>query len=204
MSCCCGVCVGCCLPVDYTVPQYPDGVVSDIPFEFVAPNCPALNGVGNVFTPVNPTSATRGSCGPCISYLGQNATVLSGSRRMEMGAVCFQTPCSINVCLILDCGADEIPVPGLDACCSRLRLWVGTSDKQAEDIGDKPAAAGSLSCTSWKKVEPSHCSCAGNTVSARFPFSITFDCPPFTTGPCAGQSTCCGVTCDLTDAEVVI
>jgi hypothetical protein len=171
MACCCGGCTGCCLPVDYTVPQYPGGVVKDIPFQFVAPNCAELNGRTNTFAPVNPTSAVKGFCGPCISYLGQNAVVLSGMRVMPLAGRCFPTPCSVNVCLILECVDGETPTPGLDTCCSRLRLWVGTNDLQADDVGQKPAAAGSLSCTSWKKVSASQCVCGVNTVSARFPFS---------------------------------
>lgn len=202
--CCAGGCIGCCLPVDYTVPQYPDGVVKNIAFQFVAPNCLALNGRTNTFIPVNPTSAAKGPCGPCTSYLGQNLVVLAGTKNFPLDE-CMLTPCSINVCLILECGEGEEVAPGLDTCCGRMRLWIGTSEPQAEDNGSRPAQASSFSCVSWKKVSPLQCACDPNSgVSARFPFSITFSCPKYTTGPCIGQDNCCKVTCNLTGAEVVI
>ena len=205
VQCCCVAgCVGCCLPVDYSVPQYPDGVVKNIPFQFVAPNCDELNGDTNTFVPINPTSSVMGKCGPCSSYLGQNVVVLSGVRLVAIGR-CLPTPCSVNVCLILDCGENESVAPGLDSCCGRMRLWIGTSEQQAEDDGSKPAQSGSFSCTSWKKVNALQCACdPEDGVSARFPFSLNFSCPKYTTGPCAGEDNCCKVVCNLTGAEIVI
>ena len=202
IECCCGVCVGCCTPVDYTVPQYPGGVVQDVPFEFSAPNCAELDGDTGIFEPVNPTGSVIGVCGPCGSFLGQNVVVLSGTRRSPL-ITCGFTPCSVNVCLILECNQTEPPLPGLALCCSRLRLWIGTSETQTEDNGSRPPGAASFSCTSWKRVNPSQCSCAGG-LSARFPFALNFTCPKYASGPCAGEDDCCKVNCNLTDAEIVI
>lgn len=202
--CCIGGCVGCCLPVDYAIPQYPGGVVKNITFQFVAPNCSELNGDTNTFVPVNPTSSVIGKCGPCSSYLGQNLVVLSGIRNTPTGR-CLPTPCSVNICLILECIESEIVAPGLDNCCGRMRLWIGTSETQVEDNGSKPAQSASFSCTSWKKVSPIQCACNPVVgISARFPFGITFACPKYDSGPCIGQDNCCKVICDLTGAEVVI
>ena len=202
LECCCGVCVGCCTPVDYTNPLYPGGVVEDVPFEFVAPNCPELDGDVGFFDPINPTGSVIGSCGPCGSFLGQNVAVLAGARKNPV-VTCELTPCSIQICLILECDPGQSSIPGLDFCCSRLRLWIGTTETQAEDDGSRPLGATSLDCTSWKKVNPTQCSCAGG-LSARFPFAINFVCPKYTVGPCAGEDNCCKVTCDLTNAEVVL
>lgn len=204
LECCCGACVGCCFPVDYSIPQYPNGVVKDIPFEFVAPNCSQLNGTTGFFDPINPTSSPMGVCGPCGGLIGRNQVVISGVRWTPI-ITCSPTPCSFNICLILECNPDELPIEGLDSCCSRTRLWIGTSDQQVEDNGDRPPNFTAFSCTSWKMVNPIQCTCDPYLgISARFPFTINLDCPTFATGPCAGQPNCCRVACDLTDAELVI
>jgi hypothetical protein len=200
--CCTGSC--CCLPVDYTNPLYPRGVLQNIPFEITAPGCVQLDGDTGTFVPIDPTSIYLGGCGPCAGFVPVAVAALPGINYFDVGGMCMPTPCSINLCLMLTCEQDEQAVNGgLDECCSRLRLWVGSSVQQVEDDGSRPDGdLTAVSCTSWKKVSPSQCVC--NPLSARFPLSLNFNCGTISGGACDGQPNCCVLTCDLTGAEVVI
>ena len=201
--CCVGEC--CCLPVDYSNPLYPNGFLKDIPYEIVAPSCSQINGVDGEFTPIDPTSVTQRGCGVCGSFNPIAVGVLPGIRYIDIAGTCFPTPCSINFCLMLTCEPGEDAASGaLDECCSRLRLWIGTNVLQAEDDGSRPDAnLTAVSCTSWKKVSPSQCVC--EPLSARFPISLSFNCGEISGGgACDGQPDCCVLTCDLSNAEVVI
>jgi hypothetical protein len=98
---------------------------------------------------------------------------------------------------------DEQATPGTNACCGKLRLWIGTSTPQVGDIGERPQVP-FAACTSWKKVSPTMCECdsVGGAL-ASFPVSITFPCNEFWIGTvCNGLPKCCQVQC--TDFQVVI
>jgi len=201
--CCVGTC--CCLPLDMTNPLYPNGVKINIPFEVSAPGCPTIDGRTGTFRPIDPTSVVKGGCGACGSYSPIAFATLAGSRRVSVGDACLFTPCNINVCFMLTCEISEEAGPGeLDECCSRIRLWIGSSELQQEDDGSRPSVdLTAVSCSSWKKVSSTHCVCDPD-FSARFPLALNFVCGIIQTGPCAGESDCCTVTCDLTGAEVLI
>ena len=201
--CCTGSC--CCLPVDYSNPLYPDGVLENIPFQIVSPGCAQINGYSNEFVPLDPTSVYVGGCGPCSGYFPIAVGVLPGVKYIDIGGMCMPTPCSIDFCLILTCLAGDESIPGqIDECCSRIRLWIGSSVQQKEDDGSRPNIDfTAVSCISWKKVSAIQCVC-NPELSARFPLSLNFDCAKYSAGACAGKVTCCELTCNLSGAEVII
>lgn len=213
LECCeCG-CQGCC------VPRGEDGSLLEIPFEISAPNCPSLNGASGVFVPLTPTPGAFpvGPCGPCpiyctiasISIPGQQPT---GFENPSLPGTCLFTPCSTgDLCLILACPQGASGPVGLNECCGRLELWIGSSIELEGETAPTGPGQGSCSgfgdCTSWRKFTPSTCSCEGG-LSAEFDISgLQFYCDPdnvWGPGPCAGEPTCCQVSCDLTDATLVI
>ena len=98
-------CYGCCLPVDLTQPTYPKGVLVTIPWEVVAPSCPAINGVSGVFTPVDPTNPGIGPCGYCGTYcvIENTLIVIPGTIKVPF-TPCFTSPCSLGeIKLVLEC-----------------------------------------------------------------------------------------------------
>lgn len=209
LECCCGRrCVGCCLPVRYDNPQYPNGYVPAIPFEIIAPNCPEINGYDGLFPAVDPQSPLRGPCGPCNTFCSTLQGVLSGTLRYEIGGICMTTPCGFDMCLALECTEAQTPAEGLEPCCSRFRLWIGTEVTQVEDDGRRPSSLldCQFSCYSWKAVAPTSCTCLPNNggFSGRFSLAINYVCPTYPSGPCAGQLDCCVLNCDLSNAELVI
>lgn len=202
LDCCCGFCIGCCFPIDYTNPTYPDGVLQNLTLSLSVPHCPSLDGTSVTMYPSAPTNPSIGACGACAVYLGGPIQLL-GTRPAPL-LYCSTTPCSFNVCFRLTCFADTSVASGLDECCGRMRLWIGSSETQAEDDGSSPLGGGQGECTSWKLVSPSQCSCGESGPAMRFPFSVNTTGPAITSGPCAGETDCCTPNCDFTDAEVVI
>ncbi len=210
LECCeCG-CRGCCVPVDE------NGFPDDIPFEINAPNCPAIHGLTGIFTPIDTTVPT-GACGPCPTYCAIASIMLPGKLASGIGSPsnpdeCLYSTCATtDLCFILTCSRNESTPVGLNECCGRLRLWIGSAtpfvDEESTDPPQQGGCDGFADCTSWVKKAPNSCSCEG-TLSAEFDISnLQFYCDPadiWTTGPCAGEPKCCQVGCDLTDATIVI
>jgi len=198
-------CYGCCLPIDLTQPTYPKGVLVTIPWEVVAPSCPAINGVSGVFTPVDPTNPGIGPCGYCGTYcvIENTLIVIPGTIKVPF-TPCFTSPCSLGeIKLVLECNDTS----QLTGCCDRIRLWVGMSisgGKLVGDTGEKPPTCfGTVS--SWVKLSPSTCTCSGG-LSAEFRLSgLSITCDSvFVGGPCDGQPNCCQISCGLSDAVIVI
>lgn len=209
LQCCCGNrCIGCCFPIRYDNPEYPDGYVPEVPFEIVAPNCPEADGFVGYFPPVDPTSPLRGPCGPCNSFCSTLQGVLSGTFKYPIGGLCMTSPCGFEMCLALECVQGELPEPSLENCCSRFRLWIGTDVTQVEDNGSVPHSLLNcqFTCLSWKAVAPIACTCLpdGGGFTARFSLAINYYCPTYSGGDCDGELNCCVLNCDLSNAELVI
>ena len=197
---------GCCLPADFTQPLYPNGVLTAIPFCVTSPSSCNADLCGT-FEPIDPTNSNRGPCGFCATYRGTWAGSLPGLMPSGLPDVatgyCMYTPCSIQVCFALECMDDEQATLGVNACCGKLRLWIGTSTLQDGDIGESPQIA-VADCVSWKKVSPTMCECDGvGGALASFPVSITLPCDEVWVGTvCDGLTKCCQIKC--ADFEVVI
>ena len=206
-NCCCGNCTGCCLPVDYSNPTYPNGRIVDIPFCISAPGCATLDGQCADFVGGGTATPRFGSCGICAGYLSTMSWELSAFVWAEGGSGgCNQTPCSIRLCLSLICLEGDDRAAGIEECCSRLRLLVGTTQRQADETSSSPAGP----CISWKQVAPTFCECSDSPNTRPgviFPLSLNFACDEvFVGGGCDGLIKCCQnlILCDLTGAEVVI
>ena len=204
LDCCCGTCLGCCLPIDYTQPAYPGGVLQNITAQISAPSCPEIDGDSFILTPSAPTNPQIGTCGACAVYIYESIQIL-GTRPSPL-LYCSTTPCSIFLCFRLTCLADVTPATGLDECCGRLRLWIGCSEQMIEDDGTQPGGLGGSACGSWRKVSPTQCSClgGGGGFAARFPLGFTTTGPLIETGPCAGEQDKCTPNCSLAGAEIII
>lgn len=200
-------CVGCCLPIEADPAPYAV-LMSNIPWEVVAPSCPSVHGVSGVFTPIDPTNPGIGSCGYCMTYCVYEDTliVVPGTLKVPFDGItgCLDSPCSHgSLKLVLECN-DAIEA----GCCERLRLWVGmtlSGGTLVGDTGDVPPGECGGSATSWVKLSPSACTCDGG-LSAEFALSgLSINCDEvFVGGPCDGQPKCCRLSCDLSDAKVVI
>lgn len=206
-ECCCRGCVGCC----FTVQEDPYRVL-DVPWEVSAPNCPEIDGVTGILTSVDPTSPVRGPCGPCNTWcnIGPDYIELTGISRVPIDGVCTTTPCSLGqMCMVMECNEQEVTIPEMDPCCSRVRMWLGltlgANSILNGDDGSRPSASCGQTCTTWVKIAPSSCSCEGGTLSAIFNISgLTINCATFTDGPCAGEPVCCQINCDLSGATIAI
>lgn len=192
---------GCCVPW-HVEPAYPNGVLDNIPFCLTS-SCLSLDGECGIFAPLDPTSPTRGSCGFCATYIGAWVGAVPGEfpTFLEDPAhpgQCKMSPCSVTVCLVLECNSQEDAVVGQNACSSKMRLWVGTSVLQEGDVGDRPGyeVAG---CTSWKKIPPTMSECAeeGAGFIAEFGASISIVCTKVVGGICDGKDNCCQVACSF-------
>ncbi len=193
-SCELGECVvGCCWPITYDDPLYPGGALADMPFDLDGCAAATLSGT---FRPFEPGTLTSGSCGPCGSYRGDWAGVVVGTLKIESGENCMDTPCSVAICLVLECVTDDED-NGLEECCSHMRLWVGATEPLVGADPDGPPAELVIGgCDSWLKITPTTCACDGqNGVSAVFDISLALVRDNYTTGPCAGQPIGCQITC---------
>jgi hypothetical protein len=203
-GCGCGACGdGCCVPWRVEA-LYPNGVLENIPFCLTS-SCPTLNGWCGTFTPLVPTSTPRGACGFCATYQGDLASVPgefpTGLEDPSAPGTCLMSPCTVTICLVLECNDAETTIVGQNACCSKMRLWVGTSVPQVGDIGELPNEP-QVGCTHWKKIAPTACECDPVTgIIATFPVSVTLVCTPLVGGFCDGIDDCCQVACTF---EVVI
>ena len=195
---------GCCVPW-FTDPLYPNGVVDVIPFSITS-DCVTLDGETGIFTPLVPTSTPRGTCGFCATYQGDWAGSVPGEfptglENPASPGTCLMSPCTVDICLVLECNNDESAIVGQNACCSKMRLWVGTTVPQVGDIGEIPTEP-ITSCQYWRKIEPTMCECdpVGGII-ATFPVSVTVTCDPRVGGFCDGIADCCQVACSF---DVVI
>ena len=192
---------GCCVPY-HIEPLYPDGVLDPIPF-CVTSSCLDLDGECGVFTPLDPTSSARGTCGFCATYIAEWVGLIPGEfpTFLEDPAhpgQCKMSPCSVAVCMVLECNRDADAIAGQNACSSKMRLWLGTSVPQVDDVGDKPGyeAAG---CAYWKEISPTMSECAeeGAGFLAEFPVSFSVVCSKVVGGICDGKDNCCQVACSF-------
>lgn len=192
-SCEQGACVvGCCWPITYDNPLYPGGALADIPFDL--DGCATT--LSGTFRPFEPGTLESGRCGPCASYRGDWAGVVVGTIKIEAGMSCMDTPCSVAICLLLECVTDE-ENNGLEECCSHIRLWVGSTEPLVgADLNGPPAGLVIGGCDSWLKIAPTTCVCGGeNGVSAVFNISLSLVRDTYATGPCAGEPIGCQITC---------
>jgi len=187
-SCDLGDCeIGCCLPIEYDNPLYPGGSLKPLPFD--------LTGCGTTlsgtFRPLEPGTLSMGSCGPCGTYTGDFAGLVNGTLKIESGMTCMDTPCSVGICLVLECVE-----PSSADCCSGIRLWIGSTGTLEGGTADGPSFSIG-GCGSWKLVSPSSCTCDAETgIIAEFSISIQLVHVDYTTGPCIGQPTSCTIVCE--------
>jgi hypothetical protein len=193
-GCGCGGCtIGCCWPITMSNPLYPDGALDTIPFDLTG--CSAT--LSGTFRPATPGTLDSGICGPCGSYWGDFAGFVVGVLKIDTGVACMDTPCTVTVCLALECVIPDDDSLGLEQCCSNIRLWIGTSEPMVGSIGEEPPLEIQVGgCGHWKKIAPSTCTCDEVTgLSALFDISIALDLASYTSGPCAGQPTGCQIAC---------
>jgi hypothetical protein len=173
-------------------PLYPDGALADIPFTLDGCAAATLSGT---FRPVEPGTLDSGICGPCGGYRGDWVGSVVGVLKIEAGS-CMDTPCSIAICLVLECVPEDDTV-GLEQCCSHIRLWVGASEELVgEDAIGPPDNLAIGGCSHWLKIAPTTCLCDAETgVTAVFDISLSVVRATYTTGPCAGQPIGCQVAC---------
>jgi hypothetical protein len=187
-------CQYCCLPMDFSNPTYPGGVIKDIPFSYTG-----CGGGGSGFFRAQPGDE------PCSTEVVFATTFTTGGSMtgtryqfdFPSGYNCPTTPCSNSLKLFLECTA-RYDKPGGNTQCSRLWLWVGSLLKQVGDVGESPD--GGASGYSWKRVQASTCTCDPvGGVAASIPFDITIDCTAAiigVNGACAGKPIdCCQVSC---------
>lgn len=212
LDCCgCGCKTGCCIPVDHSNPLYePRGTPKNIPFCIEAPGCPQIDGFCGEMICGGAAPAVIGPCGVCTTCSGGAEFLLPAFKWLVSlpDGSCMPDTCSIRLCLQIVCIDSIQGAGGIEQCCSKFRLIVGTSEVQTEDNGTCPRPP---NCArSSKCVPPDICVCSENPDEfpvAEFPLSLSFFCDNFhTTGGCAGRPTCCMflVNCDLTGAKVVI
>ena len=185
---------GCCWPYTVTA-QYPCGYPLPVPFEITAPGCD-LNGQTGTFT--NSALGAHGSCGTCAGGGAPLPFNTIGTLRVEAPGhgYCLTTPCGISLTLYLECLDTSSVAYGQNACCGKLRLWVGSTVRLAGWDGTAPATGSSA--LYWNHYAPTSCSCLGGGAgfSAIFAVSLVGDCATsFTSGPCVGLPTCCTPVC---------
>lgn len=179
---------GCCWPHIINA-QYPCGYPLPVPWQISAPGCGSIDGATGSFA--HTAVAVKGVCGPCSDSAEVGAGQVHGVLKTQMGSYCTDTPCAINVVMLLECDDSGAPSP-LNSCCSGFRLWVGTSVRFAGWDGTKPP--GGSSGYYWIKVLPSSCSCS--PLAMIFNVTLTPDCATkYLDGPCKDQPTCCTPFC---------
>ena len=166
---------GCCWPVVYNY-LYPCGYRIPVPFEIVSA-CD-LNGRTGEFNPA--ALSDRGTCGSCTAAPPVSIGQTMGTIKVPLPGTsyCNDTPCSIDITLVLDC--DEETVYGLPTCCGGFRLWVGTTERFVGWTGAGPF--GGSTALYWIKVLPSSCTCVPLT-SMIFNVVLELDCAEFHLGP---------------------
>lgn len=218
---CCGSCNGCCWPVDYSVPEYPNGVLENINWEITATGCPNIDGLSGIFTPVDPNAIhPNGACGKCACYINVTGPVLIyGEFYQEQESPipgCYESPCAIELCFMLSCDQNEPIAEGSnDACCSRLRLLI--SNNTAQLSGAPNANTGTCensiedpTCNpNFVELGPSSCECLDDNagVVATFDLSVlALTCAGTVVGGyCDGKPDCCSLfNCNLEGGVLVV
>lgn len=200
-ECACDInppCEWCCLPIDYSFPSYPLGVMADIPFSLTG--CKSYDGIFRADPGNKPCSEelVYDDIARFNSPFLQTDPVTGYS---ESGGSCLQTPCSIPFVYKLECTA-RYAEPGDDNACDRLWLWIGTlGGTQVGDTGEEPGGH-YYGPASWTRVRASSCMCDDSGVIASFDAGFTNDCSYAavgTIGACAGQAlNCCQISCAAT------
>jgi hypothetical protein len=186
---------GCCWPLAFDE-QYPCGYRIPVPFEIDAPGC-SIDGFTGEFTPTG--LATRGTCGECGSVPAVQIGILTGVKKVPVPGLgyCNDTPCGVDLELMLACDDGETQPYGTEECCGKMRLWVGTSQRMAGWDGTSPS--GGSTNRYWIKVAPSSCSCLSDSggITAIFDVALTLDCPEvYPDGGCVGlPKDCCDPIC---------
>lgn len=203
MKCSCdreaGCKTGCCWPLVFP-PEYPCGHLVSINGVLSAP-CPGFYPKDVLFNLQQPV-LEKGTCGPCGVYPADVLTGFEGQRPSLMAdpvtGYCAMTPCSMNICLYLEC--DPLGSPGyLGQCCGSFRLWIGTPERMVGDVGDYPGNDPiTVDCQHWFKVSPDSCACLPGNAGAmlKFTFSLNGVCADKVVGgPCDGEPLCCKLFC---------
>jgi hypothetical protein len=191
------LCEFCCLPLDFSNPNYPGGVIAGIPYSMTCGDTTISGSFANSDTE------------PCVEEIlmyGPEWTVPSPVGIHEEGITpdyrCPTTPCDNEFTLLLEC-TSRFSGEGDDVGCDRLWLWVGSRYPLVGDIGEEPPSAGGFArMSSWLRIGPTSCACDPDSgVAAIFNFGITIDCSVYPTGlpggPCEGvRLGCCEYSCD--------
>lgn len=190
-GCCGGGCEWCCLPMDFSHPEYPKGVFAPIPYQIIT-GCSELDGFAT-FAPVGPEE----QCDEYVMFYVHDKSYFTTSAKLYImdlpsGDVCPSTPCSSPIDFILEC-TPRFAVPGEDKKCDRLFLWVGsyTWPLSGSVPGLTPFGSYDPLNRHWLRIRPSHCVCEGGAsgASIRFPLNLSFDNSTATigvNGACAG------------------
>ena len=183
------VCEFCCLPLDYSDPNYPAGFYADIPFSFSGCD----HDISDTFATASNLPCTRN-----VVYYGPTWSLPSQTMYTDTVAAdgsCGTTPCTQTFGLMLQCTASES-----ETGCDQIVLWIGSLYKLVGDDGTKPPGA-LEGLDSWIKISPTSCSCDDvQGVAAIFEFDIEIDCSDKTFGnpygPCFDKLIgCCEYSC---------
>lgn len=189
-------CEWCCLPMDFSQPQYPAGVVKGIPY-YIECGDMVLEGSFQ-------TSPSNLPCQTEVFFYGPEYN--PGSQFMNVEGVkpdgsCASTPCTNTFRFLLEC-TERYVTPGDDTGCDRLWLWVGSRNPIVGDVGEQPPNSGGFpGVISWYRIRATSCSCdEAEGIAAIFYFDITVDCSDNPTGlpygPCEGITLdCCYHNC---------
>jgi len=196
-DCGCGTteyCQYCCLPMDFSNPLFPGGVIKDIPFSYTG--CGGGSGVFHPFPGDVP-------CSTEVFFV--NTFMISGAMfgtaypfDIPFNGICPPTPCTNSVSFMLECTA-KYEEPGDDIQCSRLWLWIGSLLKQIGDLGETPPGNPPTGY-SWRRVQASNCTCDPiGGIAASIAWGITVDCSHAivgVNGACAYLLIdCCDLSC---------
>jgi len=193
------VCEYCCLPMDFTNPLYPLGIMSDIPFSISG--CLTYSGTFRALPGNEPCQAELIYDDVC-AFGRECGTFLQTppiTKYTETGGVCSTTPCNTSVVYKLECTA-RYNEPGDDQTCDRLWLWIGASGMtQVGDTGETPGGYTYVGM-SWRRVRADSCMCDNTDgLVASFNADVVADCTGADIGydgDCAGQPLdCCPINC---------
>jgi hypothetical protein len=192
-------CEYCCLPMDFTNPLYPLGIMSDIPFSISG--CLTYSGTFRALPGNEPCQAELIYDDVC-AFGRECGTFLQTppiAKYTETGGVCSTTPCNTSVAYKLECTA-RYNEPGDDQNCDRLWLWIGANAMtQVGDIGETPGGY-VYTGFSWRRVRADSCMCDNTDgLVASFNADVVADCTGADIGydgDCAGQPLdCCPINC---------